>query len=209
MALFDAIMRGSVGLAKGIGSATYGFARATPAGFMMAGGAVAGAGLAVARGDNHDSTSLMRNIIGGGAAGAAVGLGVRGLFSKTALRGAGSFLGVNQARSAASGMRMAAWNKSPVGKILGTGRMGARGAMGASAGLLGFAARHPAMTMSAGILAGGAIAMSPGYTTEDDQAARFDVSNKDIEQFDTGFGRSSFANSASGLCFGLHSRRHN
>ena len=40
MALYDAILRGTAGLAKGAFGATAAFARSTPGGFMMTGGAI-------------------------------------------------------------------------------------------------------------------------------------------------------------------------
>lgn len=208
MALFDKLVSGTVGLGKGLFSAGTAFARATPSGFMMAGGALAGSALAAASGDNYSSTDLARNIIGGAVAGGAVGLGARALFSRTAARGASRFMGISQARAAASGTRMAAWGRSPLGGLLGTGARGTRGALGAGAGLLGFAARHPGVVIGGAIVAGGAMAMSTNFTTEQDTSDRFTTVDKDVQRMDTGMTGRQFANSASGLCFGLHSRRH-
>lgn len=198
MALFDAVMRGSVGLAKGIGLGAYSFARHAPGAFLATGGALAGAGLSVARGDNHDSTSFMRNVISGAGVGAVAGLGLRGLFSRTAMRGAGSFLGMR------GGFR-----NSPIARLGGAGGRSAYGAAKTGLGILGFAAKHPALTLGTAIVAGGAYSQLGDFTTEQDTSDRFSLENKDVEQYgNNSFASSSFANSAAGLSFGLHSRRH-
>jgi hypothetical protein len=205
MALYDSIMSGTMGLAKGIFGGAASFARATPTGFMMAGGATVGAGLAVARGDNQNSTSLMRNIIGGATAGAITGLGARALFTRTAARGAGGFLGINQVRAASSGNRMAAWNSSPLGKIMGGTAGSARGVIGGAAGIGRALVKHPEIGFTGAIVAGGAIAMGgTSFTTESALSDRFSLDDKDIEQRD----RRGFQNSAAGMSFGLHRRRH-
>lgn len=209
MALFDAVMRGSVGLAKGIGLGAYSFARHAPGAFLATSGAVAGAALSVAQGDNHDSTSFMRNIISGAGVGAVAGLGLRGLFSRTAMRGAGHFLGINQTRAAKSGMHMAAFRGSPLTRLSGAGGRSAYGAAKTGLGILGFAAKHPALTLGTAIITGGAYSQLGDFTTEQDTSDRFSLENKDVEQYgNNSFASSSFANSASGLSFGLHSRRH-
>lgn len=209
MALYDTVLRGTAGLAKGIFSAGAGFARATPTGFMMAGGAAIGAASATYQGDNYSSTDLMRNILGGAAVGGLAGLGARALFSRTAARGAGRFLGISQVRRASSGMKLAAWNRSPAGRLLGTGRTSAAGAVGGSARLLGFAARHPGLVIGGGIMTAGALSIAGNLTTEEDTNERLNPMNRDADQpSNQSFTSSAFANSAAGLSFALHQKRH-
>lgn len=211
MALYDAAIRGTLGLGKAVLGGTAAFARGFPSGFMMAGGAAIGAASAAYQGDNYSSTDLMRNIIGGAAAGGLAGLSARALFSHTAARGAGRFLGISQARRASSGMKLAAWKGSPVGKLLGTGRTSAAGAVGGSAKLLGFAGRHPGLVIGGGIMTAGALSIAGNLTTEEDTNERLNPMNRDLdadEQSNQSFTSSAFANSASGLSFALHNRRH-
>lgn len=209
MALFDKVVSGTIAGAKGLFGAGAAFARATPAGFMMASGATIGAASSVYQGDNYNSTALMRNLISGAAVGAGAGLLARGLFTHTAARSAGRFLGINQVRGAASGARMAAWNRSPLGRLLGTSAGSARGIIGAGARVGKTLIKHPELAFTGAVLAGGAYTLGGSFTTERELSSGFSTEGRDMQEVDSGaISRRNFQNSASGLSFGLSARRH-
>ncbi len=194
MALYDKIISGSVAAGKGLFSGLTSFARYSPGAFFITGGAIAGAASSIYQGDNYSSTAFLRNAISGAVVGGGMGLMGRGLFTRTAARGAGKFFG-----------RGGSFRASPAGKMLGMSSGVTRGAIGGVAGIGGMLARNPQIGFAGAIVGGGIYSLGGSFTTERQLSSGFSTEGRQVDQLTS---NRDFANSASGLVFGLNSRRH-
>lgn len=173
---------------------------------ILTGGLVGGIG-GVATGENYDSTALIRNFAGGAAAGLGAATLGNLAISKMGARGLGRLTGVSQGidawrGSAGTGLRNRVSSaargalKSPVGGVFRTA--GLAGRLGA--GAVAFAAKHPRLAGGAAASIGGAVLISNSVKPN-----RVDLENDQLEPLQS---RSRFQNSATGLTFGLHRKRH-
>jgi hypothetical protein len=174
---------------------------------IMAGSTIAG-GVA-----GYNSSDVGSSKIEGAAAGAMGGLagssflfaGGLGATAKGVAKGLGHVSGISQMMNAASGERMNAFRSGTLAKTFtganSTGRM-----MGSA---LKFTAKHPVAVGGAGVMAGaGAWAYSKDSENIDTRA--FSDEGRERTQLSSrAVTNSNFQNSASGLVFGLHNRRHN
>ncbi len=197
----------------------------------LAGGLIGGvAGLAT--GDNYNSTAALRNFTLGAGLGLGAGVGLNALFSKTGMRTLGaaakgltgtgkafksraynaaihtshgttplvyphSFIGPMESyafkESNTWGAAKSGIANSPIGKW---GKFGVRATAGGfKAGH--WLAKHPGIAMGGiGIAGVGYLASGPSNNTR--------MANAEMDQIDN----SNFQNSATGLTFALHSKRH-